>query len=76
MRIICDHCGGGISGRVQRVAENLNFHPECLGELFEGPQPETTAITAGNHSEGVRRPTDRVPLRGRLPVADRYGRPI
>jgi len=45
MRIICDHCGHSISGKVQRMTENLNFHPECLNELVRTTQPELKPIT-------------------------------
>lgn len=69
MRIICDYCGGGISGRVQRVADNLNFHPECLGEVIQGQ--DTTAITTPGHSDRAKRSTDRFPSRGMLPLTRR-----
>lgn len=45
MRIICDHCGGAISGKVQRMAENLNFHPDCLAELVRVTEQESTAVS-------------------------------
>jgi len=40
MRIICDHCGNPIAGRVQRIPGNLNFHPDCLAEAVEGSKQE------------------------------------
>ena len=45
MRLICDHCGGPISGRVQRMPESLNFHPDCLAEVVNGGEQESAAVS-------------------------------
>lgn len=58
MRIICDHCGHPISGRVQKMAGNLNFHPDCLTEVVRGTQPQLTPISE-NYQSSAKRWTDR-----------------
>ena len=53
MRIICDHCGDPIAGRVQRIPGNLNFHPDCLTEAVEGTNLEANLPSWENQQHSV-----------------------
>ncbi|HKZ81534.1 MAG TPA: hypothetical protein VJ124_24920 [Pyrinomonadaceae bacterium] len=53
MRIICDHCGNPIAGRVQRIPGNLNFHPDCLAEAVEGTRQEANGASWENQQRSA-----------------------
>lgn len=53
MRIICDHCGDPIVGRVLRVPGNLNFHPDCLSEAVEGTRVEANVASWENQQQSA-----------------------